>query len=621
VLARIIDVFLRGRLAPLLILLSLLAGVFALAVTPREEEPQIVVPMADVHVTAPGLSVEEVERQVATRVEKLLAQIDGVEHVYSMSLPGSAIVTVRFFVGEDREDSLVKIYNKLFSNTDRIPPSVSAWVVKPVEIDDVPILIASLWSAAPELVDDHALRRVAEELEIELQAVPGTNRVEVVGGRPRHVRVELDPNALAARQTSALEVAWALGVSNDRRSAGGFDQVDAFTVVDAGDFFEGAEALRKVVVNVVDGVPVFLEDVAAIRDGPAEREGYTWIGFGPAEHDPSLAARSSFLPAVHLAVAKQKGKNAVDVANRVARRIEALAPALLPEGVQVRITRNYGETANQKVNELLEALAVALLIVIALIAYSLGWREGLVVAVTVPVTFALTLLLNHWAGYTINRVTLFALILSLGLVVDDPIVDVENIYRHLRMRAEPPLEHLAQPPHHERRLPGRGHRQLQRPAPDPGRQLERAQLGVVGHVDPHAGGPGVVEHLPVDRAVVRCGEHQREPAGLPGLVVPRLVRDRPAPRQLGQRLDRLWRHHGHPRPLGQQPLHLAQGHAAAAHHQAASVLQAEHYRVHGASRRLLGPIAQKLKLFLASFRGPATDGGRPVIPWAAGGAA
>jgi len=439
VIERIIDVFLRGRLAPLLIVIALLAGVSALRVTPREEEPQIVVPMADVYVAAPGLAVEEVERKVATRVEKLLTQIDGVEHVYSMSLPGRAIATVRFFVGEDREDSLVKIYNKLYSNTDRIPASVTSWVVKPVEIDDVPILIASLWSEQPDLVDDHTLRRVAEELEIELQAVPGTNRVEVVGGRPRAVRIELDPNALAARQTSALEVAWALQVSNDRRSAGGFDQVDEFTVVDAGRFFGGADALRRAVVNVVDGVPVFLEDVAVVRDGPAEREGYTWIGFGPAASDPGLAERSPFLPAVHVAVAKQKGTNAVDVADRVEQRLAELGPALLPQGAHVRITRNYGETANQKVNELLEALAVALLIVIALIAYSLGWREGLVVAVTVPVTFALTLLLNYWAGYTINRVTLFALILSLGLVVDDPIVDVENIHRHLRMRLEAPL--------------------------------------------------------------------------------------------------------------------------------------------------------------------------------------
>ncbi|HEY5657577.1 MAG TPA: efflux RND transporter permease subunit [Myxococcota bacterium] len=439
-LARIVDLFLGGRLPPLITLLSLLAGLYALSATPREEEPQIVVPMADVHVVAPGLPVEEVERQVATRVEKLLAQIDGVEHVYSMSLPGRAVITVRFFVGEDREDSLVKIYNKLYSNTDHIPPAVASWVVKPVEIDDVPIVIATLWSDRPDELDDYALRRAAEELEIELQALHGTNRVEALGGRARATRVEIDPEALAARQTSALEVAWALGVSNVREPAGGFDQVDRFTVVDAGDFVADVAALRRTVVNVVDGIPVFLEDVAEVHDGPDERDSYTWIGFGAADDAAERARPGAFYPAVHVAVAKQKGTNAVAVARRVEQRIEELEPTLLPAGTHVRITRNYGETANDKVNELLEALAVAIVIVIGLIAYSLGWREGLVVAVAVPVTFSLTLLFNHWAGYTINRVTLFALILSLGLVVDDPIVDVENIFRHLRMRVEPPLQ-------------------------------------------------------------------------------------------------------------------------------------------------------------------------------------
>lgn len=440
-LARVVDLFLRGRLPPLLLVLSGAAGLAALLLTAREEEPQIVVPMADVHVTAPGLPVEEVERQIATRLEKLLSQIDGVEHVYSLSLPERAIVSVRFTVGEDREDSLLKIYNKIYSNADQVPPAVHSWVVKPIEIDDVPIVIATLWSDRPEEIDDHDLRRIAEELEIELQAVPGTNRTEVVGGRPRVVRVELDADALAGRQTSALEVAWALGVSNVRRGTHGFDQRDSFTSVDAGDFFRGTGALTRAVVNVVDGIPVRLGDVAAVRDGPAEREGYSWIGFGPAERAQSAQVGSSlFFPAVHVAVAKRKGSNAVAVARRIEERLAALAPSLLPTGVHVRITRDQGETANAKVNELLEALAVALLIVIGLIAYSLGWREGLVVAVAVPVTFALTLLVNYAAGYTINRVTLFALILSLGLVVDDPIVDVENVFRHLRMRREPPLQ-------------------------------------------------------------------------------------------------------------------------------------------------------------------------------------
>lgn len=439
-LARVVDVFLRGRLPPLLIAVSLGAGLFAFLATAREEEPQIVVPMADVHVSAPGLPAEEVERQIATRLEKLIKQIDGVEHVYSMSLPGRAIVTARFFVGEDREDSLVEIYNKIYSHTDRIPPGVRSWVVKPVEIDDVPIVIATLWSERPGEIDDHELRRIAEELEIELQAVPETNRTAVVGGRPRVVRVELDPDALAARQTSALEVAWALGISNARLPAGGFDRRDTHVRVDAGDFFGGVEALPRTVINVVDGIPVHLGDVATVRDGPAERKAYTWIGFGPAEPESDRVRRGVFYPAVHVAVAKQRGTNAVEVAARIERRIEELSDTLLPEGVRVRITRNYGETANDKVNELFEALAVAVVIVIGLIAYSLGWREGLVVAIAVPLTFALTLLVNYATGYTINRVTLFALILSLGLVVDDPIVDVENIYRHLRMRAGPPLD-------------------------------------------------------------------------------------------------------------------------------------------------------------------------------------
>ncbi|RMD62015.1 MAG: efflux RND transporter permease subunit, partial [Alphaproteobacteria bacterium] len=288
-LGRIIDFFLRGNVTPFLIVISLIAGVLAIVVTPREEEPQIVVPMADVYVSAPGLPAAEVERQIATPLEKLLYQIDGVEHVYSASRPGSAVVTVRFFVGEDREDSLVKIYNKVFSNLDRIPPDIVSWVVKPVEIDDVPIVIVTLWSDRPQQIDDFALRRIAEELDIALQAVPETNRTSIVGGRPRVVRVELDPDALAARQTSPLEVAWALGVSNVRARAGDFDQADRSFLVDVGDFFTDAEDLRRAVVNVVDGIPVHLGDVATLVDGPAERSGYTWIGFGAAEGDPDLA--------------------------------------------------------------------------------------------------------------------------------------------------------------------------------------------------------------------------------------------------------------------------------------------------------------------------------------------
>jgi multidrug efflux pump subunit AcrB len=439
---RIVEVFLTGNLSIMLILVALLAGAVALLITPREEEPQIVVPMADVYVRVPGASAEEVERQVATRLEKLLSQIDGVEYVYSMSRPGLAIVTVRFYVGQNREDSLVKIYNKVQSNTDFIPPTVDGWVVKPVEIDDVPIVNVTLYS---DRYDDAELRRFAEEMEIKLQSVKNTNKTFVLGGRPRLVRVELDSARLAAHSLSPLEVARSLQVSNVQLPAGHFEQHNEEFVLDAGTFLEGVDAVRNLVVGVHGGRPVHLHDVADVEDGPAEVAHYTWMGFGPAARDvpDALRARATasgtFYPAVHVAVAKKRGTNAVRVARAVERKVEAVRGDVLPDGVYIRTTRDYGETADAKVNELVRELLIALLIVVGLLLVAMGWREAAIVAVAVPITFSLTLLLNYFFGYTINRVTLFAMILSLGLVVDDPIVDVENIYRHFKMRKEKPL--------------------------------------------------------------------------------------------------------------------------------------------------------------------------------------
>ncbi|MCE5229536.1 efflux RND transporter permease subunit [bacterium] len=428
--SKIVSLFLQGPLPIILIIGTLMAGVVALWLTPREEEPQIVVPLADVLVSAPGLSAEQVERQVATPLEKLLSQIDGVEYVYSMSREGAAIVTVRFYVGQDRTASLVKIYNKINSNVDQVPPYVKAWVVKPIEIDDVPIVIATLWSDDPRRADDHELRRIAEELVTDLQSVPNTNRITVVGGRPRAVRVELMPDALAARRTSPLDVAWALGVHNVQLPAGGIDQADRAIVVEGGSFIAGVRDLENLVVNVVDGIPVYLKDVARVIDGPDEARTYTWIGFGPASDNKS----AHFLPAVSIAIAKQKGTNAVWVARDVERRLERAASGLVPPNVHYTITRDYGETANEKVNDLVEGLGVAILTVVIFVGLVLGWRAALVIALAVPVCYGATLLINLISGYTINRVTLFALILALGLLVDDPITDVENIERFYRMR-------------------------------------------------------------------------------------------------------------------------------------------------------------------------------------------
>ena len=429
-LSRLLGVTLAGPVPLLLLLVALVGGAVALAITPREEEPQIVVPVADVIVEAPGLSAEQVERQIATPLEKILYQIDGVEYVYSMSRSQRCVVTVRFYVGENREDSLIKVYNKVFSNTDRIPAAVKSWVVKPLEIDDVPIVVVALWSDNPDLTSDHELRRLAEEIEHDLQSIENTNRIEVTGGRPRQIRVELDPDALAARRTAPLEVAWAIDVSSKLLPAGEIQTLDRDLIVEAGNFIQSGDELANLVINVVDGVPVYLRDVAHIIDGPAEPASYTWIGFGPAS---KLSKEyPDAYPAVAISIAKKKGANAVWVAEEVEGYFSKLKREIFPPEVNYRIIRNYGRTADEKINNLVASLLVAVLTVTIFIGIFLGWRAALVVGLAVPICYGITLALDLFTGYTINRVTLFALILALGLLVDDPITGVENIERYLR---------------------------------------------------------------------------------------------------------------------------------------------------------------------------------------------
>ena len=432
--SRMIEVFLTGNLTPLVMIVALLAGAGALYVTPREEEPQIVVPLADVLIQVPGASAAEVERLVATPLEKLLYQVDGVEYVYSLSRPHEAVVTVRFFVGENREDSLIKIHNKLQTNVDQIPPQVAAWVVKPVEIDDVPILAVTLWS---ESVDDYVLRRAAEELQIRMQGVAGTGRTAIHGGRPRNVRILLDPDALASHEVSLQDLRRALRGAAMSLPAGEITRADSELALDVGRGILDPRELEGLVVAVHEDRPVYLRDVAQVRDGADEPTTYVRYAAGAAAPG---GASSEDAAAVTLSAAKKKGENAVWVARALRERIEEVREDVLPDGVEITVTRDYGTTANAKVNELVEGLVVAIIIVTILLALSLGWREALIVAVAVPLAFSLTLLINYLAGYTINRVTLFALILALGLVVDDPIVDVENIFRHLRMGKQKPRD-------------------------------------------------------------------------------------------------------------------------------------------------------------------------------------
>ena len=448
---RVVKIFLESNLALILILLATVVGLAALGLTPREEDPQIVVPLADVYVQFPGHSAAEVEQLVTTPLEKILYQIDGVEYVYSMSREDRAIITVRYYVGEDRERSVVKLQKKLNENLDIIPPGVTGWVVKPVEIDDVPVVTLTL---ASDTADGMTLRRVGEELTERLAANGDVSRAYIVGGQPRVVQILMNADRMAAHHVSPLELQRAIAGANVQQQAGELRAGDRVIRVEAGEPFRDARQLGDLVVGVFDNRPVFLKDVAAVEDGPEEVTSYVRHGWGPAhgfthheffpgtilgEHRLAGAAddRKDLPPsaeAVTIAVAKKKGTNAVWVANAVLQQAEKLREQIVPDDMQLIVTRNYGLTANEKVNELVEGLVIAVIIVVALLTFGLGWREALIVAVAVPVVFGLTLAVNLMLGYTINRVTLFALILSLGLLVDDPIVDVENIVRHFALR-------------------------------------------------------------------------------------------------------------------------------------------------------------------------------------------
>jgi multidrug efflux pump subunit AcrB len=428
-IAGVVHRFLTSQLSIIMIILSLCLGVAAILVTPREEDPQIVVPLADIYVSAPGASAEEVEKLVATPLERLLWQIDGVEYVYSMSHQDMAVVTVRFYVGEERENSILKVHNRIAMYRDEAPPIVRGWVVKPIEIDDVPIVNLTLFS---DRYDDHELRRMGEEVLARLSAVKDISRTQIVGGRSREVRVELLPERMVGLGVSLPEVRRALMGADASVTAGTFSRANQSTTVTANAFLTSAGEVGGLVVGVHEGRPVYLRDVASIVDGPREADTYSRIGYAHYYRSQNgLEETPRSYPAVTLALAKKKGTNAVTVAANILDELETLKKEVLPDGVWVETTRNSGDTAQQKVNELLASLAFAIVTVVILLAFSLGWREALVVALAVPISFSLALFVNYLFGYTINRVTLFALILSLGLVVDDPITNVDNIQRHI----------------------------------------------------------------------------------------------------------------------------------------------------------------------------------------------
>tara|TARA_B110000467_G_scaffold63953_1_gene58320 strand:+ start:11941 stop:15252 length:3312 start_codon:yes stop_codon:yes gene_type:complete len=424
---QLVSSVLSSKLPLFLLIIAIVSGFIALKYTPREEEPQIVVPMIDIIVSAPGINAKQADRLVTTPLEKLLSQISGVEHVYSMTNNGQSVVTLRFHVGENRESALLNTYNKLHANSDKIPALVSNWRVSPVEVDDVPIVMLGLWSDSPEQVDDFALRRLAEEVTTFLQAIDDTSEVNIVGGRTREIQVNLDPEQMTARQVTTADVVKAIQSSNQLQHLGNITLSNSSVILESGDVFRDKDSLAAAPILVVDGATVILKDIAKIIDGPAEQQAYHWLDFTNAH--PNKNSRDQ--PFVTISVAKQKGSNAVNVAEAVHEKIAQLQQTIFPQGTHVEVLRDYGETANEKVNNLTTSLAFAVFTVVVFIGVFLGWRPALVVGLAVPICYGITLSLDLAFGYTINRVTLFALILSLGLLVDDPITGVDNIERYL----------------------------------------------------------------------------------------------------------------------------------------------------------------------------------------------
>jgi multidrug efflux pump subunit AcrB len=447
---RLAHAFIHSKLTPLFLVASISLGIAAVLLLPREEEPQIIVPMIDVMVSFPGASAKEVETRITKPMERLLWEIPGVEYVYSTSSPGSSLAIVRFYVGEDEEKSIVRLNQKMFANFDLIPPGASQPLIKPRSIDDVPFLTLTLWSTE---LDGFQLRRAAAELRNDLQQIPDISATHLIGGQRRTLLVEPDPVQMASYGVSVSRLQNTLQTENREIHAGIITKNNEAISIHVDGFFKNAEDVGNLVVGVQDNAPVYLRDVARISDGPEEPADYVFFSPGPAaqvkgipipESGRSLtgnatnlssgfAVGTDLMPAVTITFAKRKGKNAVVLSEAVLEKMEDFRKLHLPASLHITVTRNYGETAAEKSNELLLHMMIAVVSVTLLIWLILGIREAGVVAVAIPVTLALTLVVFLLYGYTLNRITLFALIFSIGILVDDAIVVIENIVRHKRM--------------------------------------------------------------------------------------------------------------------------------------------------------------------------------------------
>ena len=434
---RVSKAFLTTEITLLLVIVALILGTLALLVTPREDEPQINVTFANVFIAFPGATAEEVEQVVTTPAEQVLSEIDGIKHVYSTSRPGLSILTLRYRVGEDRTDAIVRLYDAMFSNQDWLPVNFGVLqpIIKPKGIDDVPIVTLTLWSEDSS-IHGHELQQVAHALEAELQRVQGTRDIYTIGGAQRVVEVALDPYKVAGFGMRLQEIRTAIQLANVSYEAGATIGNNTRIPVQAGNFLVNATELKDVIVGMHEGSPVYLADISTISDGPETPRSY--VTHVHKEHtDADRLDRSH--PAVTLAIAKKPGTNAVEIAEQVMTRIQQLRGVFIPEAVNITVTRNYGATADNKAKTLITKLifATAAVILLVLLAmknpHGLGWAEAFVVGTAVIVTLMLTLFASWAWGFTLNRVSLFALIFSIGILVDDAIVVVENIHRHMSM--------------------------------------------------------------------------------------------------------------------------------------------------------------------------------------------
>ena len=429
---KIAKVFMQSKLTILLMIVFMVVGVYASFLIPREEEPQIDVPMADIFVGYPGASPTEVESRVIKPLEQLISNIKGVEYVYSTSMKEQGMVIVQFYVGEDIERSFVKLYNEINKHMDQMPAGVTFPLVKTRAIDDVPMLGLSLWS---ENYDDFQLNQMAQELEAEIKKVNNVAITHKIGGRERQLRVVLDKDKLSASGLDFLSVSKMIKANNSQMSSGSFDKNDNEFLINTGTFLETATDVENLVVGVQQKQPIYLKQIAKIIDGPEVPQNYVSLGFGKGSVKSS--DYKSEYPAVTISVAKRKGADAMKIAEVIIAKVDYLRSTLIPDDVHVEITRNYGETASHKVSELLWHLIGSIFAVTLVVMLAMGWRGGLVVFLSVPITFALTLLSYYLMDYTLNRITLFALVFVTGIVVDDSIIIAENMHRHFKMKRLP----------------------------------------------------------------------------------------------------------------------------------------------------------------------------------------